>query len=425
MTPGALTRSFRSLAALALGLALLTGLAAARPDEPATPAAKAQARALNEEAVGRFKAGELNAALALFRRALDLDLEDQVLRENTGRCLLALGDGHRAARRFVEAARDYHEAGGLLPDDPQPALREGLALLEAGRERDASLVLERAAREHPDHPDVHQLLGRALYGLGENARALEAWTRALALRPDPRLADEIEQVRREEAVEGELLTDLAAPHFRIKVDGARDNDLGRRVGQALEDAYRQVGLLLGRYPPREVPVVIYPERTFRAVTGAHGWVAGLYDGKIRVPAAGLREAPPEEVRRVLTHEYAHALLSAVGGRALPTWLQEGFAQVAEGRTRAEARRSLRAANAPGLSELSGSFAGVADPRQVALLYAAACDLVHELVASGGTATLGDLVERLGRGEPLDDALERLYGRRLPELYEGWKAGLGA
>ena len=58
----------------------------------------------------------------------------------------------------------------------------------------------------------------------------------------------------------------------------------------------------------KVAVVIYPGRTFRAVTGAHGWVAGLYDGKIRVPAAGLRDAPPSAVRAVLTHEYAHALI---------------------------------------------------------------------------------------------------------------------
>jgi tetratricopeptide (TPR) repeat protein len=386
--------------------------------------ARERALAKNDEAVRKFGAGEVDAALALLREALLLVPDDATLRQNAARCLVTLGDAHRQARRFEEAARDYHEAAGLVPDDPDPALREGLALHEALRDRDAVRALEDAARRWPDQALAHDLLARALYRLGENARAIAAWERALALDPQNEHArGALDRARREEEVEGGLVVDLGAAHFSIKYDGAADMALGRLVAQTLEAAYNDVGALLGRYPRNEVAVVIYPGRTFRATTGAHGWVAGLYDGKIRVPAQGLAEAPAHEVRRVLTHEYAHALLRAVGGPRVPAWLQEGFAQVAEGRSRDDARRLLRRDAVPALARLGESFASEADPERARALYAAACDLAHELLGRGGAPLLADLLDRLGRGDALDDAARAIYGVRLDELEAAWRATL--
>ncbi len=399
---------------------LLVACPGARADDEA----RARALARNDEAVRRYGQGDVAGALTLLRQALLILPDDPTLRANAARCLTTLGDAHRAAGRLDDAARDYHEAGGLVPDDPAPQLREGLALFEALRDRDAVAVLEPVARRWPDLALAHDLLARTLYRSGENARAIQHWERALALAPDDeQVRAALERARREESVEGGLVVDLGAAHFTIKYDGARDLELGRLVARTLEGAYEEVGALLGRYPSTEVAVVIYPGRTFAATTGAHGWVAGLYDGKIRVPAQGLTAAPTHEVRRVLTHEYAHALLRAVGGPRVPAWLHEGFAQVAEGRSRADARGALAGAAAPPLATLSRSFAGEADATKVRALYAAACDLVHDLLGRGGAPLLADLLDRLRRDEPLDDALRGVYGLTLAELDAAWRASL--
>lgn len=386
--------------------------------------ARERALAKNDEAVRRFGQGDLEGALGLLREALLLLPDDSALRTNAGRVLVELGDAHREARRFAEAARDYHEAGGLMPDDPAPQLREGLVLHEALRDRDAVAVLDPVVHRWADDPLAHDLLARALYRLGENARAIRLWERAVALDPENEQARAaLERARREESVEGDLVVDLGAAHFSIKYDGAQNVALGRLVAHTLEAAYNDVGRLLGRYPPGEVAVVIYPGRTFSATTGAHGWVAGLYDGKIRVPAQGLSDAPAGEVRRVLTHEYAHALLRAVGGPRVPAWLHEGFAQVAEGRARSDARRALRRGAVPALGALAQSFAGEGDPARAMLLYAAACDLVHDLLGRGGAPLLADLLDRLGRGEELGAATRAIYGLGLDELDAAWRAAL--
>ena len=57
------------------------------------------------------------------------------------------------------------------------------------------------------------------------------------------------------------------------------------------------------------------------------------------------------------------------------------------------------------------------------LYAGSCDLVHTLMAQGGGPGLADLLDRLGRKQPLDEALLQVYGQSLSELYATWRAGL--
>lgn len=389
--------------------------------------AAARARDANERAVARFNAGDAEGALPLLREARGLAPDDARIRENLGRCLLTTGDAHRAAHRLADAARDYHEAVGLLPDEPEAGLREALALQEALRDREAVVVLEPLLRRWPDQAVGHELNARSLDRLGETVKALAAWERVLTLTPThPTAATQIERLLRAAPVEEGLAVDLGAAHFTIRVDGATDAALGRRVATLLEEAYRDVGSLLGRYPNTEVAVVIYPGKTFQAVTGAHGWVAGLFDGRIRVPAAGLNEASDAEVRRVLVHEYAHALVRAIGGAKVPVWLHEGIAQLAEGRSRSDARAVLATAAAAGfsptLADLERSFSAQADATRVRVLYAGAYDLVCHLAAQGNPL-LADLLERLGKDEPLADALRATHGLTPAELEAAWRATL--
>ena len=377
---------------------------------------------LNEAGAKLYGRGDYEAAQGRFREAYTLAPEDPTIRRNLAYCLLRLGDQLLLRNDPGRALRDYGEAGSLIPTDWAPRFREGLALFRARRDREAGTTLERALADHPERVDGWELLALVRYRLGENAAAIEAWERALRLDPkNERLRQDLARARREERVEGQLFLDQSTPHFAIKYDGARDAALGKRIGTLLEEAYRVVGGLLGRYPSQELAVVVYPGQTFRALTGSHAWVGALYDGKIRIPAKGLAQAPAASLQRLLRHEYAHALLHALGGPKLPAWLQEGFAQLAEGRAAASALSELRqlGGQVPSLSELSQPFSEVKEAKETKRRYAAACLFFHHLVAQHGMPAVAAAVEAMGEGKPADAAWRSATTRTPAELHAEW------
>jgi tetratricopeptide (TPR) repeat protein len=393
---------------------------ASKPDE----AARAAALEANEEGVKLAEKGELEAALAKFAEALERTPDDPTIKANSANVHAAIGKKLLDDRKFPEAAKEFHTSAVLVPTELEYPHAEGIALARAGEDRDAVAIFERVVKEKPDRVATLVALGQSLYRLGRNKDAIARWEQALKLSPDDKdLAKALEKAKKEESVEGGLQEDLGAPHFTIKFDGEGDRTLARRVGGVLEDAYRDVGYALGRYPEGEIAVVIYPKKAFRAVTGTHGWVAALYDGKIRVPAEGLERAPASEVKRVLTHEYTHALIKSIAGSSVPAWLHEGIAQLEEGRTRADARLVLAGKQLPALSDLTGAFISDPDAGRVTVRYASAFDFVASLAERRGMTAIADLLGRMGKGEKLEDAATAVFGSSVEELYSDWQQSL--
>src|SRR6185436_13331195 len=90
------------------------------------------------------------------------------------------------------------------------------------------------------------------------------------------------------------------------------------------------------------------------------WAGGIYDGRIRVPAAGAVQSP-QLFQRVLVHELAHAMIAKAAPRGVPTWLHEGLAQYFEGEDPQAARRRLRAVGRDRLlplANLESGFSGL-------------------------------------------------------------------
>ncbi len=414
----------------AVVLVLAVGLGAfaqdaAKPDKPLTAeqkAAKEAALALNEEGVKLAESGDLEGALSRFAQALAKDENEPTIRANAAKVHAAVGKKKYDERAFPEAAKEYHTASDLTPGELEFSHSEGVALAAGGSDRDAVAVFERVLEKKPERVATLIELGRALYRQGRNKDAIARWEQALKLTPDDQeLKDLIAKAKKEESVEGTLMEDLGAPHFTIKFDGEGDPRIGRLVGQALEDAYRDVGYDLGRhYPPGETAVVVYPKKAFRAVTGSHSWVAALYDGKIRVPGEGIDAAQAGEVKRVLMHEYTHALIRSIAGGNVPAWLHEGIAQLEEGRTRADAAAALSGKELPALSDLTGSFINDSDTARVKVRYATAFDFVASLADKRGRTSLAEVLDRMGKGETLDDAATAVYGSSVNDLFDEWR-----
>lgn len=325
---------------------------------------------------------------------------DAAVRE--GADALVHRDLETAVARFTEALR--------LDADRNDA-RVGLAVasLALGRDDDAlAHVLDGLARE-PRNPDLHELLGDLRDREERNADALAEWREAFSVAPSDRLRDKILKAEREQSASGAFAFS-AAPHFNLRFDGNLDEGLADEIGDYLESAWRDLADLYRHTPEQPITVLLYPTQSFREVTQTPADVAGLFDGKIRVPLGGLTRLNPS-AKAVLVHELSHAVVHAKTRGNCPRWLQEGLAQRAEGRQptaadRQEVRRRL-AKGDPARWEEAG------------FSYPVALSLVRDLEEDRGFHALVDVLERLGAGSNLDQALTEVYGEGHAALCRRW------
>lgn len=325
---------------------------------------------------------------------------DAAVRE--GADALVRRDLETAAARFTEALR--------LDADRNDA-RVGLAVasLALGRDEDAlAHVLDGLARE-PRNPDLHELLGDLRDREERTADALAEWREAFRVAPSDRLRDKILKAEREQSASGAFAFS-AAPHFNLRFDGNIDEGLADEIGDYLESAWRDLADLYRHTPEQPITVLLYPTQSFREVTQTPSDVAGLFDGKIRVPLGGLTRLNPS-AKAVLVHELSHAVVHAKTRGNCPRWLQEGLAQRAEGRRptaadRQEVRRRLEKGDPAKWEEAGFS-------------YPLALSLVRDLEEDRGFHALVDVLERLGAGATSDQALSEVYGEGHAALCRRW------
>jgi hypothetical protein len=211
----------------------------------------------------------------------------------------------------------------------------------------------------------------------------------------------------------ERFSERASSSILLVYDGRRlEPGVERSLLAALERAYADLVQDLGSGPVEKVTVVVYAERDWRLATQAPDWSGGLFDGKVRVPAQGLSGVTPA-LLSVLKHEMTHAFVHArTRGRA-PTWLHEGLAQLEEGKSSAATVAALldawRGAQTFGLRSLESSFRrfSSAQARTGYVVSLAAAEMLRD---TRGYGALAHLLDRLGDGTPVEDAMrETLRG----------------
>ena len=312
-------------------------------------------------------------------------------------------------RRFEDASEAFRD---VLRDLPSAnAARVGYAMSELGLGRDERalpVVLEGLRRE-PDHPELLELLGDLRDREERVEEALSAWESARQLRPSKRLDGKIERARRELDA-GRDYAYTATPHFNLRYDGDLDRTLSEELGEHLERELRRVSDELRHSPKQPITVLVYPDRDFRDVTQTGPEVAGLFDGKIRVPLGGQRRLDPRS-RQLLIHELTHAVLHAKTRGNAPRWLHEGLAQRMEGRTlgRADRQRVVRLLR-EGRPEAwdRGGFS-----------YPAALSLTLYIEETYRFYGVLELLENLERGLALEAALKDAFGIGYERLCRDW------
>jgi len=370
-----------------------------------------------EAALQLYAAGQFPGACERFSRVAADHPKSPVWRQDVARCFEGWGRDVLRQGRPEEALLLFPQGLKALPDDPVLLKAAGIAAIHGGRSTEALEPLERAAAAEED-VEVRLLLARLYDQRDQTEHALIHLTALLAREPGHAAARRLlEKIERERRVEASFQRELT-PHFIIKHRVA-SGDAVRRVVEAVERAWERVDDQLDYHPTERVTIVLYEGVQFHDVTRVHGWVTGLYDGKIRLPL-GSRLPSGGALDRLVVHEYAHAAIHELSRGRTPRWLQEGLAQYLEGTRGDPLLRGPSGLTLVGLEALIGD----PDPTRARVGYDIALWLTEDLISRGGVASLRAVLIRLGNGDSVAAAMTQVYGMRLAELESQWRNLLG-
>jgi tetratricopeptide (TPR) repeat protein len=320
--------------------------------------------------------------------------------------------------RHQDALNAFEAAIVSEPRDPSLHVGAGLAAYLMGQLGAAQQSAQRALVLSPSFTAASLLLGDILDKNNDLPGAIAVYEAALKYAPmDKAILARLERVRRESDVQGAFFQSQGA-HFTVLFEGPADEALSRKALDVLEAAYWRVGTALLTFPDRMIPVILYTEQQFRDITRSPGWAAAAYDGRIRVPMRGAL-MNPEELERVLTHEFTHALVQSLAPRNVPVWLNEGLAVLFEpnGGAHTDAQLASSDYRLP-LQRLAGSFERLSGA-QARMAYAQSAGAVRTLLEQAGALALVALLQDLGRG----DTFEAAFARRMSTSYASFAASL--
>ena len=341
-----------------------------------------------------------------------------------------LGQGYQLlAIREFSAARDSFRSGRSYNEEDVRLWRgEALTLYTQGKYSEAASLLDQALGIDPQNSDVYLLLGKAYYADGRLDEAVDALQRSLESGGGENVSGFLDKVRRERQIEADMQEEYRG-HFQLSFeDGEHASTIASEILETLEDAYLEVGSDLAYYPDIRVPVLLYKHRDYANVTRSPDWAGAVYDGKIRLPLAGM-QAVDKRLVAILYHEYMHVLVHFMAGGNVPVWLNEGLAEIAGRRIISTPLADLPAVVESGQlldwQTLAGPFSGLADTR-IPLAYEQSYSLASFMVESYGWHNMTELLKSLGKRQEWTVAVAdvyREYGLDWPAIQDEWQAGI--
>lgn len=339
-----------------------------------------------------------------------------------------------AGKGDYRLALDYlHRAEISKPANPVLGRKKFALLYQLGQQLyqenkfgEAEDVFLQARDLQPDSQPVLKALGYISYYSQRLELAREYWEKALLLNPqDSELSARLQHLENELKIEDKLdFSHLSNFAFRFHADNAEYNIYD--IQSHLLQAHREIGYDFNYYPTRTLPVILYTRQEFECLRSTPQWVGGLYDGKIRIPveAGDLRAI---DFKKILWHEYTHALIHDLTLNNCPRWFHEGLAQYQESKVEAidlePLRRARETESLISLVRLNEELSFGNNPQRVKLAYAQAYSFTDYLVTSYGFWRINLILERLKKGENWKNALENEILTPLESLEQDWHRSL--
>lgn len=165
----------------------------------------------------------------------------------------------------------------------------------------------------------------------------------------------------------------------------------------------------------------------RAPTWADG-VAYPGLGLILLRSPSIRGGQQQPLETVLRHELVHILLGrAFAPKTVPSWLQEGLAQVHAGEVNPEIAKTLASGMATGdlLSLQSLSHGFPEDPVRARLAYAQSADFLAWFEQTYGDDSVRTLIRELAQGTAIEGAIHASTGGFIEDVDQRWRSRLEA
>lgn len=213
---------------------------------------------------------------------------------------------------------------------------------------------------------------------------------------------------------------IAQPRFTLYVDlgKAQDSsenfivDLADHSVKLLEKNIQELSRVLGFELQHNVVLRFMSPQEFHKQTGAPEWTNAMYyNGEIIVPLDPKDQAKIKGLSTALRHELVHAFTADLSGSRCPAWLDEGLAQLLEGRTNptlpSELRYLLKSGGPLPLNDLEAGFMTL-DERMVPAAYAQSLFVARNLVQKKGFTAMRNYLKALSRGISAEQAFSLAF-----------------
>lgn len=431
--------------------------AAGQSAAPGETGDRAGAVALNEAALKLVAARNYEAAVAKFEEAAAMDPANKTIKNNLALTINAYAvsvskSDPRLAEELYEKGAGmedapynvfmnygvflsnharYEEAGNMLDkalnagnfeknDELNVRVNLGMVYFKRGFFDEAIVVLEPAAEKFKS-AEAYYLKGRICYTQGKFEEAVENLEASVKYGKNGEYgkaaAELLAKVKKEAKVESGFQSQ-SLYHFKIQFDGEKRNDVKvDKVSQFLEEAYNEVGSYFNHYPEAPTQVIIYSKSQFKQASDSPVWVAGLYDGKIRLPLNDVL-TNADELKRLILHEYTHAVIFNLSRGYCPVWLNEGFAQTLEGeglseKQTANLKRQIAKKQIFDMKSLEGSFMGITPESSVVLAYDQSLSFTAFLIEKIGQSQLVEILPEFSHGK----TMSRIFSENFYSSYE--------
>ncbi len=318
-----------------------------------------------------------------------------------------LAGKHESDRgNFPQAKRYYESALRFQPDNSTLLIYYAACLMRTGHAAEALSYAQHAASIAPNSADAVAMLGFVQFASDHTPDAIRSWKKSLTLRPDATVSQYLARAERESTAESDF-SQRESSHFNLHFEGRDTSETFRRDLLATLDAeYDDLVRDLGYSPHNNIAVTLYTQQAFFDVTRAPSWTGALNDGKLRIPISGVQRITAE-LARVLKHELTHSFISQMSSNRCPTWLNEGIAQIEEGRSAASYGHQLAKLFAAGneipFNMLEGSFMGFSTPEAV-VAYTESLAATEYIRDAYGMSEITRILERIAQGSSTEAAL---------------------
>jgi len=317
----------------------------------------------------------------------------------------------KASSKF--STGDYESAAGLFKElaetDKSAFTAVGMSYFKLGNHAVAVEYFQKALESDGNNFVAHKALAFSYYQLDRLDNSLEHAGKGLAIHPDSELQTFMDRLRKESRSQRNFIEESTG-HFKVLYDGYEHGKIARVVIGILEDAYRFVGKELNHFPANSVTVILNTNNDFFDTTGAPHWTGGLYDGKIRIPVRGA-ERQGEVLRKVLFHEYTHAVVHSITPRC-PLWINEGLAEYFSTSYPRKIGQLIP------LRNIENSFSGLS-ATNARIAYHESYSAVSYLIEKYGLYRMKEMLESLSKGTDINQAFRNAFSKTYSDFITEW------